>query len=156
MLSSLRARIAVVGGRGYPPGMAEIKTKPTDTDVTAFLEAVPNERRRAEGFAMLELMRRVTNQPAVIWGPSIVGFGSYHYRGKSSEGEWPVVGFSPRKAALTLYGLQHSYGPPEPLLDDLGPHTLGMGCIYVKKLEAVDSAVLERLVQQAWDKASAK
>jgi hypothetical protein len=135
--------------------MAQIKTQPTDADVTAFLEAVPDERRRAEGFAMLELMQRVTKRPPVMWGPSMVGFGSMHYRGKSSEGEWYVVGFSPRKAALTLYGLQHSYGPPEPLLDDLGPHTLGMGCIYVKKLEAVDHGVLERLVKQAWDNAAA-
>jgi hypothetical protein len=135
--------------------MAEIKTKPTNADVKAFLDAVPDERRRREGFAVLELMQRVTKQPPVMWGPSMVGFGSMHYRGKSSEGEWYVVGFSPRKAALTLYGLQHSYGPPEPLLDDLGPHTLGMGCIYVKKLDAVDTGVLERLVKQAWDKAGA-
>jgi hypothetical protein len=136
--------------------MAEIKTKPTDADVTAFLEAVPNERRRAEGFATLELMQRVTHAPPVMWGPSMVGFGSYHYRGKSSEGDWLVVGFSPRKAALTLYGLQHSYGPPEPLLEKLGPHTLGMGCIYVKRLDQLDQGVLERLVTQAWDRAGAQ
>ncbi len=135
--------------------MAEIKTKPTDADVTAFLEAVPNERRRAEGFATLELMQRVTEQPPVMWGPSMIGFGSMHYRGKSSEGDWLVVGFSPRKAALTLYGLQYSYGPREPLLDELGPHTLGMGCIYVKRLDQIDQGVLERLVKQAWDKAAA-
>ena len=136
--------------------MAEIKTQQTDADVTAFLDAVPDERRRADGFATLELMKRVTNVPAVMWGPSMVGFGSQHYRGKSREGDWLVVGFSPRKAALTIYGVYDGYGPADPLFDELGPHTTGKGCIYVKKLDAVDQGVLERLVQQAWDKAAAR
>ena len=89
-----------------------------------------------------------------MWGPSMVGFGSQHYRGKSSEGEWLVVGFSPRKAALTIYGVYDGYGPADPLFDELGPHTTGKGCIYLKKLDAIDRGVLERLVKQAWDKAA--
>jgi len=136
--------------------MAEITTKPTDADVNAFLEAVPNERRRAEGFAVLELMKRITHATPVMWGPTMVGFGTMHYRGKTSEGDWFVLGFSPRKAALTLYGLQLAYEGREPLLDELGPHTLGVSCIYVKRLDALDRGVLERLVTQAWEKAAAR
>jgi hypothetical protein len=136
--------------------MAEIKTQPTNADVSAFLDAVPNERRRADGFATLELMQRVTHAPPVMWGSSIIGFGSQHYRGKSSEGEWPVVGFSPRAAALTIYGVYDGYGPADPLFAVLGPHTTGKGCLYIKKLAAVDRGVLERLVRQAWDRAAAR
>jgi hypothetical protein len=134
--------------------MAEIKTKPTDADVKAFLASVPDERRRAEGFAVLELMQRVTGTAPVMWGPTMVGFGTMHYRGKSSEGDWPILGFSPRKGALTLYGLQSAYQGHEPLLDDLGPHTLGVGCVYIKRLDAIDQSALERLVKQAWDRAA--
>ncbi len=135
--------------------MAEIKTQPTDADVTAFLEAVPDERRRADGFATLELMQRVTQAPPVMWGPSMIGFGSMRYRGKSSEGDWLVLGFSPRKAALTIYGVYDGYGPDDPLFEQLGPHTTGKGCLYIKRLDTVDLGVLERLVKQAWDRAAA-
>lgn len=129
-----------------------IATQPTDADVTAFLDAVPDERRRAEGHAMRELMERVTGEKAVMWGPSMVGFGSYHYRGKSSSGDWFVVGFAPRKAALTIYGVYDGYGPDDPLFDDLGPHDTGKGCLYLKRLDAVDGGVLEQLVRNAWTK----
>lgn len=127
-------------------------TQPTDADVTAFLDAVPDARRRAEGHTVRALMERVTDERAVLWGPSIVGFGSMHYQGRSTAGEWPVVAFSPRKAALTLYGVYDGYGPPDPLVDELGPHTTGTGCLYVKRLDAVDAGVLERLVRQAWER----
>jgi hypothetical protein len=133
--------------------MAEIKTKPTDADVKAFLASVPDERRRAEGFAVLELMQRVTGTAPVMWGPTMVGFGTMHYRGKSSEGDWPILGFSPRKAAVTVYGVYDDYRPAEPLFDDLGPHTTGKGCLYLKSLDGVDLAVLETLVRAAWDRA---
>lgn len=129
-----------------------IKTQPTDADVTAFLDAVPDARRRAEGHAVRALMERVTGQPAVMWGPSMVGFGSYRYRGGASSGDWFVVGFSPRKAALTIYGVYDGYGPADPLFEQLGPHTTGKGCLYVKRLDAVDPEVLERLVRQAWER----
>lgn len=129
-----------------------IKTQPTDADVTAFLDAVPDARRRAEGHAVRALMERVTGQPAVMWGPSMVGFGSYRYQGRASSGDWFVVGFSPRKAALTIYGVYDGYGPADPLFEQLGPHTTGKGCLYVKRLDAVDPEVLERLVRQAWER----
>jgi hypothetical protein len=132
--------------------MAEAKTKPTDADVTAFLDAVPSDGRRAEGHAIRALMERVTGEPAVMWGPTMVGFGSRHYQGKSTSGEWPPLAFSPRKAALTIYGVHDGYGPPDPLLDSLGPHTTTKGCLYIKHLDAVDGAVLEQLVRQAWER----
>ena len=132
--------------------MAEAKTKPTGEDVTSFLDAVPDERRRAEGHAVRELMERVTGEPATMWGPTMVGFGSVHYEGKTTAGEMFPVGFAPRKGALTLYGLYNDYGPPDPLFEQLGPHTTGKGCLYLKRLDAVDGAVLEQLVREAWER----
>lgn len=129
-----------------------IATKPTDADVTAFLDAVPDERRRAEGHAMRALMERVTGEKAVMWGPTMVGFGSMPYTNSSGTNEWFILGFSPRKAALTLYGVYDGYGPDEPLFADLGPHETGKGCLYLKRLEAVDGGVLEQLVRKAWAK----
>ena len=130
--------------------MAEIKTQPTDADVEAFLATVADDRRRADSLEMLELMKRVTGADPMMWGTAIVGFGSQHYQGKSSSGEWPVIGFSPRKAALTIYGVYNDYGPADPLFDKLGPHTTGKGCLYLKRLSDVDPAVLETLIRNAW------
>ena len=129
-----------------------MKTQPGAGDVDAFLESVPDERRRAEGRELLALMRERTGEQPVMWGPSMVGFGSRHYAYESGrEGDWFVVGFSPRKAALTLYGLQSAYRPEETeeLLDRLGPHKLGKSCIYVSRLDKVDKAVLGELVDRA-------
>ncbi|RUQ98172.1 DUF1801 domain-containing protein [Labedella endophytica] len=127
-----------------------IATQPTGEDVVAFLDAVPDERRRAEGHVVRELMERVTGEPAVMWGASMVGFGSRPYTNTTGTNEWFVVGFSPRKAALTIYGIHDGYGPENPILADLGPHTTGVGCVYVKRLAALDLSVLERLVRDAW------
>lgn len=134
--------------------MATIKTRPTGEDVTAFLDNVPDERRRAEGHATRELMERVTGAPAEMWGPSMVGFGSRPYTNTTGTNDWFVVGFSPRKAALTVYGVYNDDGPADPLFETLGPHTTGKGCLYLKNLAAVDADVLERLIRQAWDRAS--
>jgi len=134
--------------------MAEIKTKPTGEDVTAFLDAVPHERRRAEGHAMRDLMERVTGEPAVMWGQTMVGFGSMPYTNTTGTNEMFILGFSPRKTDLTLYGLTNAYEAPDPLLAELGPHTLGKSCLYVKRLENVDAKVLEELVRRAWERGS--
>jgi hypothetical protein len=128
-------------------------TQPTDADVTAFLDAVPDERRRAEGHAMRALMERVTGEPAVMWGTAIVGFGSRPYTSTSGTSDFMVIGFSPRKGALTLYGVYDDDRPDEPLFADLGPHETGKGCLYLKRLDAVDDRVLERLISQAWERA---
>ena len=136
--------------------MAENLTQPTDADVDEFLDAVPDERRRAEGKAVRELMERVTGEPAVLWGPSMVGFGKERYESPKTgrSGEWFVVGFSPRKAALTLYGLYSAYDEqPDPLMQELGPHTTGKGCVYIKRLDAVRQDVLEQLIRQRVEKA---
>ena len=148
---TLVERIETVGGIET---VATIKTKPTGSDVTAFLDAVPNERCRAEGHEVCALFERVTGAPAVMWGPSIVGFGSKPYTNTTGTNEWFIVGFSPRANALTLYGIHDGYGPADPLLQQLGPHTTGKGCLYLKRLSEVDREVLERLVVQAWRNAN--
>ena len=130
--------------------MSKIKTRPTGEDVTAFLDSVADERRRAEGHAMRSLMERVTGEQATMWGPSMVGFGAQPYTNTIGTNDWFVVGFSPRKAAMTIYGIHDGYAAPDPLLDALGPHTTGKSCVYVKRLDQVDKNVLEQLLRNAW------
>jgi hypothetical protein len=130
--------------------MAENKTQPTDDDVEEFLAGVPDERRRDDARAVMSLMSRVTGEPPVLWGSAIIGFGSQHYVGKSGrEGDWMVVGVSPRKAALSIYGVYND-DAPDPLFASLGAHTTGKGCLYVKRLSDVDPGVLEALIRNAW------
>lgn len=132
-----------------------IATQPTDADVTAFLDAVPDERRRVDGHTMRALMERVTGEPAVMWGPAIVGFGSRPYSTKNETYDMLVLGFSPRKASLTLYGVfDETDGPTDPLFADLGPHETSQVCVYLKRLDAVDLGVLERLIRAAWERAA--
>ena len=126
------------------------KTTPSDADVETFLASVPDERRRADAQAALALMREVTGAEPVLWGGSVVGFGRQPYTtADGKQHQWFAVGLSPRKAALTLYGLTY-YGSNEELLERLGPHTTGKGCLYVKRLDAVDREVLVELVARAW------
>jgi hypothetical protein len=129
------------------------KTRPTDADVDAFVAAVPNERRRADAEAVLAMMRRVTGAKAVMWGPSMVGFGSEPYTNTLGTNDWFVVGFSPRREATTVYGVHDGYAEPDPALERLGPHTTGKGCLYIKRLADVDGQVLEDLVRAAWERA---
>ncbi len=126
--------------------MTENRTQPTNVTVEEFLETVQSERRRDEGKRLLEIMREVTGDNPVMWGPSIVGFGTMRYTYKTGrEGDWPKVGFSPRKAQLTFYGLKDL--PEQQLrLAELGPHTTGAGCVYAKKLEDLDEEVLRDLI----------
>jgi len=123
--------------------MAENKTKPTTVSVRTFLDACAGDERRADARVLARLMQKVTGIEPAMWGPSIVGFGSYHYIYESGrEGEMPIVGFSPRKAAHVLYGAIGFRGA-EKLLARLGKHTTGKGCLYIKKLADVDVNVLE-------------
>ncbi len=135
--------------------MAAPKTRPTDQNVTDYIDSVDHARRRSEGHQMRELMESLTGAPAVMWGPSMIGFGSAPYTNTTGTYEWPVVAFSPRKAALTLYGIYDDYGPEDPLFKSLGPHTTGRGCVYIKKLAEVDQPTLEALIIQAWSRAIA-
>jgi hypothetical protein len=129
--------------------MAEIKTKATGVSVDDFIEAVPNPQRREDGKKVRAMMERITGEPARMWGPSIVGFGSYHYKYESGhEGTMCRLGFSPRKAELVLYVLTEAPSQ-EPLLARLGKHKTGKCCLYIKKLSDVDEAVLEALTVDA-------
>ncbi|MCU1565574.1 MAG: hypothetical protein JWQ56_511 [Pseudarthrobacter sp.] len=130
--------------------MAENKTQPTTRSVEEFLASVEHPVRRADGFELLELMHGVTGQEAVMWGPTIIGFGSYHYRyGTGREGDSAAVGFSPRKANLALYGL--TYGPDaDRLLGGLGKHKTGAACLYINRLQDVDRNVLAEMVRTGY------
>lgn len=132
--------------------MAEQKTVPTTASVEDFLEAATPARRREDGVRLAEIFREVTGAEPVLWGPSMVGYGSYRYVSPSDprrQGSWPKTAFSPRKAQLTLYGLK-DLPEGEALLPSLGTYTEGAGCVYVKKLDDIDEAVLRRLIAIAW------
>ena len=129
--------------------MAEIKTKPTEVTVDSFLDAVPDAQRREDGRKLRAMFERITGEPAKMWGPSIIGFGSYHYKYDSGhEGTMCRLGFSPRKAELVLYVLTQSH-EQDALLARLGKHKTGKSCLYIKKLSGVDESVLEALTVEA-------
>jgi hypothetical protein len=129
--------------------MAEIKTKPTGESVDDFLDAVDHPVRRSDGKAVRELMERITGEPAVMWGPSIIGFGKYHYRYLTGhEADMCRIGFSPRKANLVLY--LGGFPRYEELLAKLGKHKSSKACLYVNKLADVDLLVLEEIVRETW------
>ncbi len=130
--------------------MADTKTKPTDVSVDAFLEGVAHPVRRADGKAVRAMMERVTGEPAMMWGPSIVGFGTYHYRYPTGhEGDSPRVGFSPRKANLVLY--VGGFPEYEALLAKLGKHKVSKACLYLNKLADVDLALLEEIARRTYE-----
>lgn len=130
----------------------EPKTKPTDADVHAFLAAAQPARRSTEGLELDRIFREVTGADPVMWGPSLVGYGSYEYvspANSRTRGTWPKTGFSPRRAALTLYGLK-DLPAGAALLPRLGTYTEGAGCVYVKKLADIELDVLRELIAIAW------
>ena len=131
--------------------MAEIKTKATTASVKDFINTAEPEERRLDGFALLKMFEDITGEKAVLWGPSIVGFGKYHYKSErsSQEGDWPLIGFSPRKQNLTLYVSRGFEGCDE-LLGKLGKHKLSVGCLYVKRLSDLDINVLKTLIDKSY------
>jgi hypothetical protein len=129
--------------------MAEIKTKQTDANVHDFIRTFADtEQKQKDSFELLELMKDFTGYEPKMWGPSIIGFGSYHYKSDRSrqEGDWPLVGFSPRKAAISLYVYSGCAGQDE-LLKDLGKFKMGKGCIYIKKLSDINPESLKRIMK---------
>lgn len=129
--------------------MSDLKTKPIEESVTAFLDSVEDEKKREDSYAVLELMREVTGEGPKMWGDSIVGFGSYHYRYESGrEGDWFLVGFAPRKRNLSLY-IMSGFEEYDDLLDELGKHKTGKSCLYINRMDDVDEDVLRRLVRQS-------
>jgi len=131
--------------------MAELKTKETEASVDDFLAGVENERRRRDALVVKEIMERITGWEPKMWGPSIVGFGSYHYKYDSGrEGDYLVTGFSPRKQSLTVY-IMPGFSKFGPLMKRLGKHKTSVSCLYINKLEDVDLGVLEELIQGGVD-----
>ena len=128
--------------------MGEIKTKKNDSNVDEFIKTFGDtDKKRSDAFALLKIMQNCTGYTAKMWGSSIVGFGEYHYKSErsSQEGDWPLVGFSPRKAAISLYvysGGEHQ----DEMLQKLGKFKMGKSCIYIKKLEDINMETLEALI----------
>ena len=129
--------------------MADNKTKPTKLSVAACIDALTDQTRRTDAKALVKLMQSAAGEKPKMWGPSIIGFGSYHYRYESGrEGDMPIIGFSPRKPATVLYNLIGS-SDSAALLAKLGKHSTGKGCLYIKKLSDVDQKVLRTLAAKS-------
>ena len=142
--------------------MAETKTKPTNESVKAFLNKISDEERRADCFQVAKIMEEVTGEKPKMWGPSIVGFGSYHYKYDSGrEGDWLVTGFSPRKKDLTLY-LMMGLAKHSELMEKLGKHSHAKSCLYIKRLSDIHIPTLKKLIKvsvkdlKAYTKAQSK
>ena len=134
--------------------MSEPKTKPTDASVADFIASAATERRRSEGVTLANIFTEVTGAEPVMWGPSMIGYGTYRYvspNNPRTHGDWPKTAFSPRKAQLTFYGLK-DLPAADALLPRLGTYTEGAGCIYAKKLEDLDLDVLRQLIAIAWSR----
>lgn len=129
--------------------MYELKTKETDNSVIEFIEQVESPKKREDAYKLLNIFTETTGYPAKMWGPSIIGFGSYHYKYDSGhEGDAPLVGFSPRKAKISLY-FATGDTKREQLLKDFGKHTPGKACVYVNKVADIDVVVLKELIKQS-------
>lgn len=127
--------------------MAENKTKPTDASVQDYIASRANEEQRADCEALMSMFKRITRQPPKMWGPSIVGFGTYRYKYESGrEGDWMITGFSPRKKDLTLYIMMGFDKHPE-MMKQLGKHSTGKSCLYIKRLSDIDVPTLKKLIK---------
>ena len=133
--------------------MADIQTKVNEASVEEFLNKVENEQKRKDCFEIIQIMKQVTEKEPKMWGPAIIGFGSYHYKYQSGrEGDMPQIAFSPRKQNLTLY-IGVGDNTENPLLKKLGKYTTGKGCLYIKKLTDVDRNVLQQLIIDSFKRA---
>ena len=133
--------------------MAELKTKATDASVSRFLDAIPDPRRRQDCLTILGLMRKATRAEPRMWGDAIVGFGECHYvYGSGREGDWFLIGFSPRKQNLTLYSMG-GFERHASLLKELGRHKVGKGCLYINTLEGINLPVLRELIVESLEEA---
>ncbi len=129
--------------------MAEPKTRRTTASVKKFIDSIEDEKKRKDSRSILTMMRQITGERPQMWGPNIVGFGTYHYKyATGREGDWPVTGFSPRKQALTLY-IMSGFPKDDALLKKLGKYKTGKSCLYIKRLEDVDEAILRKLIARS-------
>ncbi|MFK8163157.1 MAG: DUF1801 domain-containing protein [Lewinella sp.] len=125
------------------------KTQPTEIQPVDFIAAVENEQKRKDAEWILQMMEEVTGEPPKMWGPSIIGFGTYHYVYESGrEGDWMLTGFSPRKTAMSVY-LMGDLEEEQEILEKLGKHKIGKSCLYIKKLSDVDLDVLREIVERS-------
>jgi hypothetical protein len=132
---------------------SELKTKVNDASVSMFLGSIKDEKQRMETMALYTMLQKATKEAPKMWGSSIVGFGSYHYLGKSGrEGDWFLAGISPRKQAITLY-MCGGWEGNESLLEKLGKYSLGVGCLYIKRLDDIDLKVMKRLIDESLKRA---
>lgn len=131
--------------------MAEVKTKKNNASVEDFINAIPDERKREDSKKLLKMFKEVTGESPAMWGTSIVGYGLYHYKSErsSQEGDWPLVGFSPRKQNLTIYIMN---GPDNyrELFKKLGKYKNSVGCLYIKRLSDVDVSVLREIIKTSY------
>ena len=128
---------------------SELKTKANDGSVEDFLNTISDEQKRRDAFALIDLFQRATGEPPKMWGPTIIGFGERRLKYDSGrELDWMIVGFSPRKANLALYGLLDT-DEEKGQLEKLGKHTTGKGCLYIKQLPDIDPRVLEMVIKDA-------
>jgi hypothetical protein len=134
-----------------------IKTKVHDASVNDFINSVAHEQRKKDAFVLLDLFKKITKMEPKMWGPTMIGFGSYHYKSErsSQEGDWPLTAFSPRKQALTIYIMTGFDGYSEQL-KKLGKHKTSVGCLYINKLDDVDMKVLEDLIRTTFKKMKKK
>ncbi len=132
--------------------MGTIKTTVNDASVIDFISSVGNETRKQDGMKLLELYTDITGQKAKMWGPSMIGFGQYHYKSErsSQEGDWPLAAFSPRKQNLTLY-VMPGFGDFDDLLAKLGKHKTSKGCLYINKLADIDMTVLKQIIRRSYE-----
>lgn len=131
--------------------MADLKTKPGEENVEVFLNALEDEKKKADSFRMLKLMQEITGESPKIWGGNMIGFGAYHYKYDSGrEGDWFLTGFAPRKANLTLY-IMSGFSRYEELMKQIGKHKTGKSCLYVKSINDLDEAVLRQLIKESVD-----
>jgi hypothetical protein len=136
--------------------MAEMKTKPTKMSVANFLASVEDETRRKDAKALDRVFREITGAKPTMWGPSIVGYGTYRYKYASGrEGDWPRAGFSPRKSSLVLY-IMPGFARYDALLKKLGKHKTGKSCLYINRLSDVDEGVLRELIERSWRRMAEK
>lgn len=131
--------------------MAELKTKATTKSAEEFLNLIEVEEKKKDSLVLLNMFKKITGESAVMWGESIVGFGKYHYKSERStqEGDWPLVGFSPRKQNLALYVMAGN-DKSDDLLKKLGKHTKSKGCLYIKKLSDIDQPVLIKIIETSF------
>lgn len=129
----------------------EIKTKKTEASVSEFIDSVEDEGKRADAYAVLELMQKITKEKPKMWGAAIVGFGTYTYKYASGQsGDWPLVAFSPRKQSLTLY-IMPGFEKYDALMEKLGKYKIGKSCLYLKSLKDVDIKILQEIIKHSVD-----